>query len=62
VLNSCRIWAPKGLNISQPLPATRCLYLPYFATGTGVGGGRVDPERRFEGQQFTELGRKYQHD
>jgi hypothetical protein len=25
-------------------------------------GGRVEPERRLEGQQFTKLGRKYQHD
>ncbi len=33
----------------------------YFDTGKGEGG-RVEPERRSEGQQFTELGRKYQHD
>jgi hypothetical protein len=26
------------------------------------GGGRFEPERRGEGQQFTKLGRKYQHD
>ncbi len=26
------------------------------------GMGRVEPERRLEGQQFTKLGRKYQHD
>jgi hypothetical protein len=25
-------------------------------------GGIVEPERRLEGQQFTKLGRKYQHD
>jgi hypothetical protein len=25
-------------------------------------GGRVEPERRFEGQQFTKMGRKYHHD
>ncbi len=25
-------------------------------------GGRIEPERRSEGQQFTKLGRKYQHD
>jgi hypothetical protein len=31
-------------------------------TGKGGGGGRVEPERRFEGQEFTKLGRKYQHD
>ncbi len=26
------------------------------------GGGRVEPERRLEGQQYTKLGRKYHHD
>ncbi len=26
------------------------------------GGGGVEPKRRFEGQQFTKLGRKYHHD
>ncbi len=25
------------------------------------GGGRVEPERRLEGQQFTKLGLKYQN-
>jgi hypothetical protein len=25
-------------------------------------GERDEPERRVEGQQFTKLGRKYQHD
>ncbi len=28
----------------------------------GEDGGRVEPERRLEGRQFTKLGRKYQHD
>ncbi len=27
-----------------------------------LAGGRVEPERRLEGQQFTKLGRKYHHD
>jgi hypothetical protein len=31
-------------------------------TGRGGSRGRVEPERRGEGQQFTKLGRKYQHD
>jgi hypothetical protein len=26
------------------------------------GGGGTEPERRREGQQFTKLGKKYQHD
>jgi hypothetical protein len=39
------------------------MYVLYFDTGKGDGGGgRVEPERRLEGQQFTKLGRKYQHD
>ncbi len=29
---------------------------------TGKGGGEIEPERRLEGQQFTKLGQKYQHD
>jgi hypothetical protein len=32
-----------------------------FTQGRGEEG-RVEPERRLEGQQFTKLGRKYQHD
>jgi hypothetical protein len=27
-----------------------------------TGGGTVEPERSLEGQQFTKLGRKFQHD
>jgi hypothetical protein len=41
-------------------PATHCLYILYF--WHREGGGRVESERRSEGQQFTKLGRKYQHD
>ncbi len=41
-----------------------CVYsIPiHTRKGGGGGGGRVETERRLEGQQFTELGRKYQHD
>ncbi len=54
---------PTGLNTLPPptLPATHCLFIMYFDTGKG-GRGRVELERRLEGQQFTKLGRKYQHD
>jgi hypothetical protein len=38
-----------------------CLYKLYFDTGKR-GRRRVEPERRRERQQFTKLGRKYQHD
>ncbi len=37
------------------------LYGILIHTGKG-GGGRVEPERRREGQQFTKMGQKYQHD
>jgi hypothetical protein len=38
------------------------VYTVYLFTQGRRGGGRVKPERRGEGQQFTKLGRKYQHD
>ncbi len=38
-------------------------YLLFINTGKGGdGGGGCSPERSLEGQQFTMLGRKYQHD
>ncbi len=37
------------------------VYSILFHTGKGMGG-RVEPERRLERQQFTKLGRKYKHD
>jgi hypothetical protein len=33
-----------------------------FAQGRVGGGGGDEPERMLKGQQFTKLGRKYQHD
>ncbi len=60
VLNSCRIWSQTGLHTPHPLPVTHCLYCD---AGKGrKGKGRVEPERRLEGQQFTKMGRKYQND
>ncbi len=49
VLNSCRIWSPTGL-----CPHTVCIYCT-LTQGRGEGGGRVEPEKRLEGQQFTKL-------
>jgi hypothetical protein len=47
----------------------RTLYPPPFHTvhtcihySYKEGGGGLERERRLEGQQFTKLGRKYQHD
>jgi hypothetical protein len=39
-----------------------CIQYIIIHTGKGVGGGRVEPQRRLEGQQFTKLGRKYKHE
>jgi hypothetical protein len=38
------------------------VYCTYSHGGEGGQGGRVEPERWLEGQQYTKLGRKYQHD
>ncbi len=62
VLNSCRILSPTGLNTQQSAPTTpsqpHTVCIMYFDTRKGGGG----PERMLEGQLFTKLGRKYQHD
>ncbi len=51
--------------IPPPPPHThtlcRCIQYNLF-TQEGGEGGRVEPERRLKGQQFTKLDRKYQHD
>ncbi len=49
----------------NPIPPPLLLDTVYVYTVylfTQEGGGGVEPERRLEGQQFTNLGRKYQHD
>jgi hypothetical protein len=46
----------------HPLPATNCLYIQYFDTGKGRRRGRVEPERRLEEKQFTNLGRNTNSD
>ncbi len=55
------VYLSETQNPIPPPPRIR-LYSILIHTGKGVGGGRVEPERRLEGQQFTKLGRKYQHD
>ncbi len=59
VLNLCRIWSPTGLNTPPPPSHTLSVYTLLRHAG---GRGRYEPERRLEGQQFTKLGKKYQHD
>jgi hypothetical protein len=54
-----------GVYLSEaqsPIPSpTKRLYTTIYLFTQEVGG-RVEPERRLERQQFTKLGRKYQHD
>jgi hypothetical protein len=44
-----------------PYTLYRCILYTY-SHREGGGGGRVEPERRLEGQQFAKLGQKSQHD
>jgi hypothetical protein len=49
----------------NPIPPTltHCIRVYSILIHTGKGGrGESEPERRLEEQQFTKLGRKYQHD
>ena len=56
------VYLSEAQNPMTP-PPTQCIRVNSILIHTGRGlGGRVEPERRFEGQQFTTLGRKYQHD
>ncbi len=45
----------------QPLRKVYVYTVYLFTQGRGPEG-TVEPERRLEGQQFTKLGQKYQHD
>jgi hypothetical protein len=45
-----------------PLHCIRTSYMYLFTQRVGGEGWRVQPKRRLEGQQFTKLSRKYQHD
>jgi hypothetical protein len=47
-------------SIPSPLHTVYMYTVNLFTQGRG--GGRVEPERRLEGQQFTKVGQKYQHD
>jgi hypothetical protein len=53
-----------GVYLSEEKPhtptLTHCIRVYSILIHTGKGR-RVEPERRGEGQQFTKLGRKYQH-
>jgi hypothetical protein len=65
-MSSSKIAAGVYLSEAQNLipPLIHCIYVYavyLFTKGQGEGE-RVEPERRLEGQQFTMLGQKYQHD
>jgi len=51
-------------NPNTPAPLTHFIlvYSILIHTGKGRGRGARELERRLEGQQFTDLGRTYQHD
>ncbi len=51
-----------NLNTSPPLGHTLTVCMYYTLTQGGGGGGGGELGRRLEGQQFTQQGRKYQHD
>jgi hypothetical protein len=49
-------------NLPPPYTLYTCIVVQYtYSHWEGGRGGRVEPERRLSGQQFTYLGRK-QHD
>jgi hypothetical protein len=48
--------------IPTPPYTLYCICVYSILIHTGKGGGVVDSKRRLEGQEFTKLGRKYQHD
>jgi hypothetical protein len=53
--------AQKPIPSPPPYTLHTCTLYTY-SRENWVGGGESEPERRLEEQQFTRLGRKYQHD
>jgi hypothetical protein len=58
------VYLPEVQNPIPAPPPPYALYtcIQYTYSHREGGRGTVEPERRGEGQQFTKLGRKYQHD
>jgi hypothetical protein len=55
------VYLSEAQNHIPPSHTVYCIHV--FKQGRGRGGGeRVKPEIRLEGQQFTKLVLKYQHD
>ncbi len=55
------VYLTEGQNHITPPPLTHCMRV-YMYTYFHREGGGIEPEKWLEGQQFTKLGRKYQHD
>jgi hypothetical protein len=52
----CKILSSKKIELERDFATgVYCLRRIFIRTGNG-GGGRVEPERRLEEQQFTKLG------
>ncbi len=58
----CLSEAPSN-SMTPYLPLLHIVYVFQYTYSHRDGGeeGRVEPERRLEGQRVTKLGRKYQH-
>jgi serine/threonine protein kinase len=56
------VWGPEPHIPPLHTVHVYTVYNILIHTGKRGGGGRVQRERRLEGQQFTKLGRKYQHE
>ncbi len=59
------LWPHTPCSPPPYTPYTCILYTVLITQGRGKGeggGGRLKPERRLEGKQFTKPGRIYQHD
>ncbi len=64
---TCKGTCGRSLSVSDPEPHTSTPYTPWTCIQYSIlihtgKGGRVEPERRLDGQQFTKQGRKYKHD
>ena len=51
-----------GSYLSEVQNPIHTVYVYIVYLFTQGRGGEIEPEGRLEGQQFTKLGRKYQHD
>ncbi len=62
IIDLYRDFAAVFICLRPRTPSTLRVYSILIHIGKGWDVGRVDPVRRLEGEQFTKLGRNYQHD